>query len=66
MYNVLVKLIVLAALIELGMSFKDIDECSSRTCLDRIQKASQQVLRIDWKSISVFPGEASRFKQSTK
>jgi hypothetical protein len=66
MYSVLVKLIVLAALIELGMSFKDIDECSSLTCLDRIQKASQQVLRIDWKPISVFPNEAERFRQPPK
>lgn len=64
MYEIMLKLIVGAALIQLGLSFKNSEECSSRACLDRLQRASQQVLRIDWKPISVFPGEARRFQEA--
>lgn len=62
MYNVLIKLIIAASLLELGLSFKDFGDCSSRACWSQLQQASQKVLRIDWKPISVFPKEAKRFK----
>ncbi len=63
MYNLLIKLIVAAALIELGLTLKDIGDCPSRSCLDKLQRASQHVLRIDWKPISVLPEEARKFQR---
>lgn len=62
MYNVLIKLIVAAALLELGISFSKMEDCSSRDCWNQFQKASHKVLKIDWKPISVFPKEAERFR----
>ena len=62
MENLLVKLMLLAALSELGMSFIDFESCHSRQCLLKVEKRSRDVLRIDWKPISVFPEEAKRFK----
>ena len=66
MYGILIKLIVLASLLELGISVSKIGDCSSRACLSEIQRASQKVLRIDWKPISVFPKEAKRFREASK
>jgi len=62
MYNVLIKLIVVASLLELGLSFKNFGECSSRACWSQLQRASHKVLRVEWKPISVFPKEAQRFR----
>lgn len=64
MYNVLVKVIIGAALLQLGLTFKDIGECSSRACISKLQKASQQVLHIDWRPISMFPEVASHLRKS--
>lgn len=66
MYGILIKLIILASLLELGISASKIGDCSSRGCLREIQRASQKVLRIDWQPISVFPKEAKRFGQRAK
>lgn len=62
MYNLLIKLMVLAALLQLGISTHKFATCSSRGCTSRIEKASRDVLKIDWKPISVFPEEARRFR----
>ncbi len=62
MYNLLVKLMLISALIQLGISLKDFSNCRSRECAARIEKASRKVLKIDWKPISVFPEEAKRFR----
>ncbi len=62
MYNLLVKLMVLAALLELGISLADLEGCRSRACLVHLEKKSRDVLKIDWKPISVFPEEAKRFR----
>lgn len=62
MYNLLVKLMVITAIIHLGMSFKDFENCHSRQCTQQLEKRSRDVLRIDWKPISVFPNEARRFR----
>ncbi len=62
MYNLLIKLFIAAALLELGMSVSSFDDCPSRACLARIDRASRKVLKIDWKPISVFPREAKRFR----
>ncbi|MFN8944174.1 MAG: hypothetical protein ACK5WZ_06080, partial [Pseudobdellovibrionaceae bacterium] len=64
-YNVLIKLIIAASLLELGLTVSEIGECSSRACWKQLQQASDKVLRIEWKPISVFPEEAERFQEST-
>jgi hypothetical protein len=66
MYGILIKLMVAASLLELGISVSKIGVCSSRGCLREIQRASQKVLRIDWQPISIFPKEAKRFRQPAK
>jgi len=63
MYNLLIKLMVLAAVMELGLSVKDIASCRSRACLRKVERASWKVLKIDWKPISVFPEEAKQFRR---
>ncbi len=62
MYNIIIKLIISAALIDLGISFSQLEECSSRQCWTQIQKASRKAAHIDWKPIAVFPEEAKRFR----
>ncbi|MGE0633397.1 MAG: hypothetical protein AB7O96_13380 [Pseudobdellovibrionaceae bacterium] len=66
MYNVLIKLIVMASLLELGISFSKIGDCSSLSCWSELQQASQKVLRIEWRPISVFPKEAAPFWKASK
>jgi hypothetical protein len=64
MYNLLIKLMVLAALLELGISLADWKGCNSRGCLLKLERRSREVLKINWKPISVFPEEAKRFDES--
>lgn len=61
MPNVILKLMVVATLIQLGISIDKFFSCNSRSCINRIEKASRDVLKIDWKPIVVFPEEAKRF-----
>jgi len=53
MYNLLVKLMLIAALMQLGISVAN---------YGKVEKASRDVLKVDWNPISVFPEEAKRFK----
>lgn len=62
MYSLLIKLMLIAAIAELGLSISDVTNCSSKQCAKRIEQASHDVLRIDWKPISVWPEEAKRFR----
>jgi len=62
MYNLLIKLMLIAALAELGFSLSQVEKCRSKECAMRIERASRDVLRVDWKPISVFPEEAKRFR----
>lgn len=66
MYNVLIKLIVVASLLELGIDLSRSGECSSHACWCQLQRASQKVLRIEWRPISIFPKEAARFREVSK
>ena len=66
MYNVMIKLIVAAAILELGLSLKHTNQCTSRICWDKLQTTSKQVLKIDWKPISVFQEEAKRFNNASR
>ena len=63
MYDILVRIIVATALLEVGLSASKIETCSSRTCWIGVQRAGNTVLRIDWKPISFFPKEARRFEK---
>ena len=58
MYKALVYLMALAALTQLGIRISDLATCQGRACLVRIEKASRDVLKINWRPISVFPEEA--------
>jgi hypothetical protein len=62
MYNVLIKLIISAALLDLGISISKMEYCSSRECWTQFQQASLKAIQIDWKPISVFSVEAKRFR----
>jgi hypothetical protein len=62
MYNILIKLIIAAALVDLGINLSKLEDCSSRQCWTQIQKTSRKATQIDWKPISVFPEEAKRFR----
>lgn len=61
MYEILVKLIVGASLLQLGLDVSRLEKCGSRKCLGHIERANQQVLKIEWKPISLFPQEATKF-----
>jgi hypothetical protein len=62
MINLLLKLMLAAALLQFGMRASDVVFCNSRECTGRIEKASREVLQIKWKPISIFPEEAKRFR----
>ncbi len=61
MENLLVKLMITAALLQLGISVSKFENCHSRACVQEIERRSRDVLKIDWKPISLFPREAKRF-----
>ncbi len=62
MYKLLIRLMLITAAIQLGLSFKDITSCRSRECAGRLEKASRAVMHVDWKPISVWPEEAKRLR----
>lgn len=61
MEKLLITLMLLAALSQLGIRASDFKNCHSRGCLQMLERRSHDVLKIDWKPISVFPEEAKRF-----
>lgn len=56
MYALLVRLMLIAAMLEFGFSLTDL------TNPHKVEAASRKVLTIQWKPISVFPEEAKRFQ----
>ncbi len=54
MYPLLLRLLLLASLLELGISLTE-------TTPATFERAARQVLKIDWRPISVWPEEAWRF-----
>lgn len=62
METLLVRLIVLAAIGELGLAVFSAGSCMSKACLANIDRESRNIARIDWRPISVFPEEAKRFQ----
>lgn len=62
MNELLLKLFIAAALLDFGHALLNPKTQSSRSGLERIDQATREILKIDWEPISVFPGEAKRFK----
>ena len=62
MYTLLIRLMLIAALAQFGISLKVALTCNSRDCSSRIEKASRAVLHVEWKPVSVFPEDAKRFR----
>ena len=56
MYTLLVRLMLMAAMLELGLTLTDLSNPQ------KMGLASRKVLTIQWKPISVFPEEAKRFR----
>lgn len=66
MYRILIRLILIATLLELGMPAKSSTDCRSGQCIAHLQKTSVRLTKIEWKPISIFKQEGERFKQPTK
>jgi hypothetical protein len=62
MYSALIKVYLIAAAIQFGFSLKDLEGCASRQCVQKLSRTSNEVIKINWKPISVFPAEATRFR----
>lgn len=62
MYGLLIKLMLFTTLLQLGISIADFKNCKSGQCLQQIGKGSRDILKINWKPISIFPEEAKRFR----
>lgn len=61
MYSLLFCLMAMAALAQVGIKIASFRDCRSRSCFARMEKASRDVLPIQWKPISIFPWETKRF-----
>ena len=62
METLLLRLMFITAVIQLGYTVSDFENCHSRQCAQKIEKASRDVLKINWKPIVIFPEEAKRFR----
>lgn len=62
MYDLLVKAILCAALVQLGIRAADLTCTQSNRCIEKIERASRNILSIDWMPISIFPEDAKRFR----
>jgi hypothetical protein len=62
MENLLVKLMFVAALAHLGLNHLQSSNCHGHSCVQILEKASREVLKVEWKPIVVFPDQAKRFR----
>jgi hypothetical protein len=62
MYELLIRLMLLVALGQLGISLMDLQNCQSTHCWKRLEQHKSEILAVDWQPISVFPEEAQRFR----
>ena len=62
MYDLLVKLMLIAGLAQFGMTLAHVESCHSRQCVQEIERHSRDVLNVDWKPISIFLDQAKRFR----
>ncbi len=63
MYNLLLKLMLISAMIQFGITATDLVKLGSKGTRDKVERASRDVLKMTWKPISVFPEEAQRIKE---
>jgi len=54
MYNLIVKLMLAAALAHLGLTHLRSSECYGHSCVQILEKTSRDVLKIQWKPIILF------------
>lgn len=66
MYSLWVRLMLVASIVQLGISISDFADCRGRGCILRVIRASHAVLKVDWKPISVFPEEARALRSHEK
>jgi hypothetical protein len=64
MYKLFVLAMLVAAFSPLGISTKDFENCHSRRCVKMSQNKALDVLRIEWRPISVFPEEARWYRDA--
>lgn len=62
METLLIRLMFITAIIQLGYAVTDFENCHSKQCVQKIEKASRDVLIINWKPVVIFPEEAKRFR----
>jgi hypothetical protein len=62
MEDLLIKLMLIAALAQLGISASDFINPEPRSIQMNFERDSKGILRIHWKAISIFPKEARRFR----
>lgn len=62
MYFIIILMMLNTAILQLGMSPVDFLNCKDRKCAQKIEQETRELLKVDWKPISVFPEEAKRFK----
>ena len=62
MYDLLVKLMLIAGLAQFGMTLAHVETCHSRQCVQELERHSRDVLNVDWKPISIFPDQAKLFR----
>jgi hypothetical protein len=62
MVDALVRLMVLAALVELGLPKGILQDCREGRCLRQFERATRTVAQVDWKPISMFPKIERRFR----
>jgi hypothetical protein len=62
MFDLLFKLMFVAALAQLGISLTDLSMGHNRSVVLMLEQRERDILRIDWKPITIFPEEAKRFR----
>ncbi len=62
MYRALIRLMCAAVLLHFGKTVWDYQNCRSRQCGQQIQSWSRDILKTDWKPVSIWPEEAKRFR----
>jgi hypothetical protein len=62
MYELFVKAVITAALIQFGISTWEFENCHSQKCLRKIEDKTRVVLKINWKPVSIFEHEANKFR----
>lgn len=62
MYELLLKLLIVSAILRLGLSYSDFTECCKGHCHGQLIAARNKVLKVDWRPISLWPEEAKKFR----